>query len=398
MIRSFPEKIAYWYWLFTIDHDLEPEPFIEFLARRERGLKREPGEREKERGLKSRRGHTSQWQGLRAAAFVLLDWHDAQEGEDVRDMAVLHVDIDPRKGEDPAAARAAAIARLDAFSPPPSIVIDSGGGVQALWLLDEPLFIGGHVPRAEEAECYNRHLEIAFEADSCHNVDRILRLPGTINWKRKPGREPRLANLLQFHNERVYSLAEFTAAQPRNVAPTTGQATVQLDGIPAPLASLDELPPAVTPRTRMLIVQGCDPDDELRYDSRSEVTFAVVCEMVRAGCKDEQIAAVLLDPDMGISAHTMAQKRPLDYAARQIARARAEVDEPMLARLNADHAVIELYGGKTKVVSWEPSEIDPSRKEIMAQSFDDFRNRYMNVPVQTGTDKDGNPKYTPAGK
>lgn len=77
----FSEKIAYWYWLFTIDHDLEPEPFIEFLARRERGLKREPGEREKERGLKSRRGHTSQWQGLRAAAFVLLDWHDAQQGK-----------------------------------------------------------------------------------------------------------------------------------------------------------------------------------------------------------------------------------------------------------------------------------------------------------------------------
>ena len=49
--------------------------------------------------------------------------------EDVRDMVALYVDIDPKKGEDPAAARAAAIARLEEFKPAPSILIDSGGGV-----------------------------------------------------------------------------------------------------------------------------------------------------------------------------------------------------------------------------------------------------------------------------
>lgn len=245
--------------------------------------------------------------------------------EDVRDMAVLHVDIDPKKGQDPAAARAAAIARLDAFKPPPSIVIDSGGGVQAIWLLDEALPIDGHVPAAEEAEAYNRHLETILGGDSCHNLDRILRLPGTINWKRKPGREPRMAELLQFHDDRVYTLHEFTAAQPRDVGSTTGQGTVQLEGIPPPLASLDELPAAVSQRTRMLIVQGDDPDEPDRYPSRSEVTFAVACGMVRGGCSDEQIGAVLLDPDLAISAHTCAQKRPLDYAVRQIQKARDAV-------------------------------------------------------------------------
>lgn len=196
----------------------------------------------------------------------------------------------------------------------------------------------------------------------------------------------------------MYRLADFTPAPAENAAPAAEQGKVHLEGAPPRLRDLDELPPAVTQRTRMLIVQGDDPDDQLRYSSRSEVTFAVVCEMVRAKCTDEQIAAVLTDPDFGISGHTLAQKRSLEYAARQIERARAEVEEPMLARLNADHAVIELYGGKTKVVSWEPSEVDASRKEIVAQSFDDFRNRYMNVPVQTGTDKNGNPTYSPAGK
>lgn len=77
----FPQKIAYWYWLFTIDHDLMPEPFNEFLTRRERGLKREPNDWGKDPSLKSRRGHTSLWQGLRAAAFVLLDWHHTRHGK-----------------------------------------------------------------------------------------------------------------------------------------------------------------------------------------------------------------------------------------------------------------------------------------------------------------------------
>jgi hypothetical protein len=324
--------------------------------------------------------------------------------EDVLEAVAIWVDIDPKKGEDPAAARADAITRLMNYRVPPSIVIDSGGGVQAIWLLDEPFPIDGKVPIAEDFELYNLHLEIEFRGDSCHNVDRILRLPGTINLpnakKRKAGRGPRLAAVIdECSSWERHPLGEFWAAQRKDAAPAAGQAEVQLDALPPRLRDLDELPAAVTPRTRMLIVQGDDPDDQQRYKSRSEVTFAVVCELVRAQCSDEQIAAVLLDPNFGISAHTLAQKSgPLLYAKRQIARARAEVEEPMLRELNERHAVIALYGGKTRVVSWEPSEVDPSRTEIVAQSFDDFRNRYMHVPVQTGTDKDGNPKYTPAGK
>ena len=324
--------------------------------------------------------------------------------EDVLEAVAIWVDIDPKKGEDPAAARADAIARLMNYRVPPSIVIDSGGGVQAIWLLDEAFPIDGKVEIAEDFELFNLHLEIEFGGDSCHNVDRILRLPGTINLpnakKRKAGRVPRLAAVIdECSSWERYPLGEFTAAPPKSASPAAGQATVQLDAMPPRLRDLDELPAAVTQRTRMLIVQGDDPDDEQRYASRSEVTFAVCTEMVRAGCSNEQIAAVLLDPDYGISQHTLAQKRSLDYAARQIKRARDEVGEdPMLRELNERHAVIDVYGGKCRVISWEPSEVDPSRTEIVAQSFEDFRNRYMHRKVQVGTTKENAPVYAPAGK
>ncbi|MBX7496850.1 RepB family DNA primase [Qipengyuania sp. 6B39] len=320
-----------------------------------------------------------------------------------------HVDIDPRKPPNDATEaekvqhyareREAAATKLRDFKPAPSLKIDSGGGMQGIWLFEDPLYIGGNEAAAEDAELYNQHLETVLGGDSCHNVDRVLRLPGTINWKEGDGRKPRLARLvspLEGELPKRYRVAEFTAASARKASVTSGQAKVQLEGIPAPI-DLDTLPAAVTPRTRMLIVQGDDPDDPLRYSSRSEVTFAVVCEMVRAGCTDEQIAAVIADPDLGISAHTLAQKQTRAYVERQIERARAEVEEPMLRELNGKHFAVGSIGGKFRIASPRRSEIDEGRECLEYQTVADFKNRYMNLKVQCGTDGNNNPKMVPAG-
>lgn len=335
--------------------------------------------------------------------------------EDVEDLAWLHVDVDPKKRPDLsadekvkhiAAERARILPLLREFKPEPTLIIDSGGGFQALWRLDETLYIGGNIASAEEAEAYNQQLEILLGGDSCHNCDRILRLPGTINWpnkkKRDAGRVPVLASIVERHDdeEHIYGLGIFTPA-PRVQSDDGGLVapTVKISGNLPRLKDLDELPEAVTSRTKMLIVQGDDPDDQLRYDSRSEVTFAVCCELVRAGCDDDTIAAVLLDPDFGISAHTMAQKRSTAYAARQIQRAREEVEEPMLRKLNERHAVISDIGGKCRVVGEVlDRNLARPRTRISKQSFEDFRNRYMNIKVQSGVNKDNSPSYTPAGK
>jgi hypothetical protein len=333
--------------------------------------------------------------------------------EDVEEFAWGHVDIDPKKKPESDQIepeqwfnqeRERILQDLRRFKPEPSLIIDSGGGLQGFWRLDDPQYIGGNLTAAEELEAYNQQLEIMLGGDSCHNCDRIMRLPGTINRpnekKRKAGRKPRLATVLERHDDRVYSLGEFTAA-PRVQTGDGGMSTpkVRISGNLPRLKDLDELPERVTQRTRMLIVQGDDPDDQLRYSSRSEVTFAVCCELVRAGCDDDTIAAVLLDPDFGISAHTLAQKRSLDYAARQILRAREEVEEPMLRKLNELHAVISDIGGKCRVVGEVlDRNLARPRTRISKQSFEDFRNRYMNRKVQIGQNKDGAPVYGPAGK
>jgi hypothetical protein len=77
-------------------------------------------------------------------------------------------------------ARAAVIAGTGPC--PPTIVLDSGNGVHLLWLFAQTLDATAENGRhARDLEDLNRGLAAAFGGDAVHNVDRILRLPGTVN-------------------------------------------------------------------------------------------------------------------------------------------------------------------------------------------------------------------------
>lgn len=105
-----------------------------------------------------------------------------------------HVDIDPPKGGG-AFDKGQALAKLEAMPAPPSFVIDSGGGIQAFWRLS--------VGRASllQLEIANRQIRDACGGDNCQNIDRIMRVPGTINWpdarKRERGRVPVLSTIMR---------------------------------------------------------------------------------------------------------------------------------------------------------------------------------------------------------
>lgn len=136
------------------------------------------------------------------------------EKTDVAAMAWLHVDIDDTSD--------GVLERLRAYRPAPSCVVFSGGGYQGFWKLEEPapltLLNGSRDPQEED---YNRYIEHEFAADHCHNIDRIMRVPGTVNWpnkkKRDAGRQPVAARLIEFHDERRYELADFTPMAKQQV-------------------------------------------------------------------------------------------------------------------------------------------------------------------------------------
>lgn len=316
--------------------------------------------------------------------------------DDVAALEWLHVDVDPDKRL-PLAEERARIDRLfgegwPAGVPPASIVVDSGGGYQAFWRLREPMPIGGRAAAYDDAARYNQQLETLFGADACHNVDRIMRLPGTTNWpdarKRAAGRVPAPARVLR-ETSADYALVDFTPAPLRQVVgePTfaVARASVQTSNV-ARLLSLDELPEQVSGTVKVVINVGHDPDNPRRWPSRSEPLFWVTCELVRAGVSDDVIYSVITDPDFGISESVIEKgARAEKYALQQIAHAHEHVDNPVLAEINRKHAVIADLGGKCRVIaeSWDPTL---EREHFSVQTFEDFSNRYSNrsVEVQTG--------------
>lgn len=327
--------------------------------------------------------------------------------EDIRTVRAFHVDIDPRAGETPEECKERALAALAVYDPRPSVVLDSGGGVQAFWLLVEPITLDGTEEKWTSVERYNIAIQVAFGADSCFNIDRIMRLPGTINYPNKKkvakGRPVVPARIIpELTTWLRYDVREFTQAPPVQQA-GSGSGAVRRGRVTVPgnlqrFASTDDLPVKLQDYTVMLIVNGTDTENPNKYPSRSEVLWRVCCDMVRAGADDETIASVIMDPDFKISGSVIDKARPELYAAEQIAAAREEAINPALRELNARHAVIESDPGGRCVVAEEDWDDIMERWKIKYQSFDAFRNRYMHRPIQIGKDKDGNSIMMPLGK
>lgn len=256
------------------------------------------------------------------------------ERTDVRAVHFLHVDVDPRAGEDLDAERVRILAALrnPVGLPAPTGIVFSGGGFQAYWALSEPIVTDGDLAKAEDAALYNLGIERAVGGDACHDVSRIMRLPGSVNRpdakKAKKGRVPALAQVVEWNAERVYPLTTFTKAAPSAQVNADAPAPkVNADSVRT-LQHPDELGAGVSDLAKVVIVNGEDPNSPGHFPSRSEAVYWVVCELVRAGLDDATILGVLRQPDWKIGDSIREKGRSAGrYAARQVERARAAVAE-----------------------------------------------------------------------
>ena len=69
-------------------------------------------------------------------------------------------------------------------------------------------------------------------------------------------------------------------------------------------------------------MQGLDPDNPGKWEAdRSNLVLHVLCDLIRADVSDDDMLAVILDRDFGVSAHVLEQPKPESYARRQVQRA-----------------------------------------------------------------------------
>ena len=219
--------------------------------------------------------------------------------------------------------------------PQPAAIVDSGGGYWGFWTLNQPIRLDGTKEDADNAALYSKRLQELFGkgADSCHNVDRIARLPGTVNWasndkSTSKGQIDRLATCEQFTDD-VYAIEEFSKApgkvHPQPVAVYIDSANVERFESVDDISELQDVSDKRNEKCRVCIVQGHDLDDPPK--SRSEPLFFVCCQMIRAGCSDDDIYSVITDLEFKVSdsvyteKNGRARRNPERYAIQQIENA-----------------------------------------------------------------------------
>jgi putative DNA primase/helicase len=236
--------------------------------------------------------------------------------DDMRGARFVHVDLDaPKDGSH--FDRPGLLQRLSDLPEPPSFIIDSGGGLQAFWRLATPTL---DLPAIERL---NQRVSHMLDGDHCHNIDRLMRLPGTVNFpnakKKSLGRVPVLASILVDDAGESVEQDALDAFLPayRDV-PSVNRVNVSLEGVeplePADLGitSADPLYPKIV---------ATDPAE------RSEALMHVVGSLVRRGKPNEAIAGLVLNPALAISGHCYDQADPMRPVARAIGKARADQAE-----------------------------------------------------------------------
>ena len=96
--------------------------------------------------------------------------------------------------------------RLMSMECPPTLIVSTGGGLQPIWFIEA-------LPNTPEniirAEAVGKYIEGQFGGDPVWNIDRVLRLPGTINYpkksKRDAGQTTALARIL-YDSGRSYKI------------------------------------------------------------------------------------------------------------------------------------------------------------------------------------------------
>lgn len=250
--------------------------------------------------------------------------HKKPRKENVAHARFVHLDLDPPKGAAwTPAEREAALGKLQDLQPHPSMIVDSGGGFNAYWRLED------ECRDPETVEGINRALVDKLGADACWNIDRILRVAGTINWPNKAkvlrGRFPRLAEVVEEEGGE-YSIEALRAA--------FGWLPASAGSKAAPAARV-EVPASIERVTPDSI--GLHPDHPLRDmlarsagkdGDRSAHLHLAVREAVGWLLPDEFIFGLMLNPELPVSEHPLDDTDPIRAVRRPIAKWRAELGLP----------------------------------------------------------------------
>ena len=297
-----------------------------------------------------------------------------------------HADVDPVDDRYPYAEERDRLHRLAKFlcaDPvmPPTVILDSGNGIQPLWVVvREPL-----TPEIiKRVECENREIEVAVGAARTHNIDRLLRLPGTLNYpntkKLKLGRGVTYARVL--HSASVsYSTVE-AARLSKHLAQRLSKTGLVR---PSPTGTQTGIKSAKAAK------QHLGPD-------RSRIALRKGAAVRRAGKSYEEMCAALRsDPETADWCKEKGERNNERELRRIWERgAAADTVAAVLTEFNARFMVVREAGKAVIYASAYDGKL--KRHYYDRLSFGDLRQLYLNRTVVVRTDNNQDPVRKPAAE
>lgn len=175
-------------------------------------------------------------------------------------------------------------ARLPVGLHEPSIVVDSGHGIHAYWLLDQPCDVSAPQSRAR-FETMLHNLYAAVGADATSDVSRLLRLPGFFNVKDfRHGKQPVACRLLHCDAEHTYPVQYFFDNWGKHREESTSRPTQQTTDLAG-----EKLRSGRTSRRIRGLVKYLDHET----DDRSRRDFGVACALFRLGLSIEETRSLV---------------------------------------------------------------------------------------------------------
>lgn len=296
--------------------------------------------------------------------------HGKLRKEHISRIRAVYADVDPADGVDLDQGRAMLAAqaeRLKAGAIPPTMIVDSGGGLQYVWLLAEKL---DPTQFLLWAEGQGRALAHELGGDRVQNIDRLLRLPGSPNIptpkKVEKGRIRRLARIVSADPARTYTPTDLSSAvrpMPKPAAETeeadqrivAARMAIDESGFET-FGTFDDLEPEL----RKKFVTACDRHPGLRrlWEGDSSARIGDKSDDSSSAWR-MSLARWLGDIDIGEDGFDAAEYACLAWIWPHIADSQHKMDARQLARDWAKFGAPEIEKRRLLVEQYREDVLEP---------------------------------------
>ena len=259
--------------------------------------------------------------------------------DDARVVTTLYADIDTADGVhktkpgEKLASKEEVLAMLQGGTvvPVPSILVDSGGGYHAYWLLDTPIQIGSAEDQKMAEDLLlglNDRIKAWHKSKGCTyarlgDLARVLRVPGTFNHKTNPAKQVEIGWPKKGESPKRYTVTDLTFDLTAvDLQKPTAKVTTDFDGVAdmaAAMKAANEVPAEWSSDASGYVVKICQRC--VRYGLDADEAIEVVREMEAA---KGPFPVKWSDADIAKRYADAAKKTPLGQALERTKAAKAD--------------------------------------------------------------------------